>query len=160
MIFHHQSHIWQKLWVSSYEPKCCQPIKLQDSLKCNISRKKWMMKFIFGIQINIEVWYKLVLPIWVSVTRHAKSTQNKFAYLCIISRKAWGRELIFCPCINANVFYKLLVSLRMCIARHAQSIQSSMFTISLQFLKENVKNEVDFLPADKRQRFIQSDIII
>ena len=51
----------------SYGPKCCQPIKLQDSLKCNISRKKWMMKFIFGMQINIEVFYKLILSFWVCV---------------------------------------------------------------------------------------------
>ena len=29
-----------KFWFSSYEPECCWPIKLQDSLKCNISRKK------------------------------------------------------------------------------------------------------------------------
>ena len=28
-----------KFWVSKFEPKCCQPIKLQDSLKCNIVRK-------------------------------------------------------------------------------------------------------------------------
>ena len=28
-----------KFWFSSYGPKCCQPIKLQDSLKCNISKK-------------------------------------------------------------------------------------------------------------------------
>ena len=27
-------------WFSSYVPKCGQPIKLQDSLKCNISRRK------------------------------------------------------------------------------------------------------------------------
>ena len=33
------------------------------------------------------------------------------------------------------------------------------FIISLQYLKENVKDE-DFLPADKRQRFLQSDTII
>ena len=25
-----------KFWISSYGPKCCQPIKLQDSLNCNI----------------------------------------------------------------------------------------------------------------------------
>ena len=31
---------------------------------------------------------------------------------------------------------------------------------SLQYLKENMKDEVDFLFADKRQRFIQSDTII
>ena len=29
-----------KFWFSSYEPKCCQPIKLQDCVKCNISGKK------------------------------------------------------------------------------------------------------------------------
>ena len=29
-----------KFQVSSYGPKCCQPIKLQDSLKCNTIRKK------------------------------------------------------------------------------------------------------------------------
>ena len=36
-----------KFWFSSYESKYCQPIKLQDLLKCNILRKKWMIKFIF-----------------------------------------------------------------------------------------------------------------
>ena len=29
-----------KFWVSSYGPKCCQPIKLQNSLKCNTLRRK------------------------------------------------------------------------------------------------------------------------
>ena len=87
-----------KFWFSSYGPKCCQPIKLQDSLKCNISRKKWMMKFVFCIQINIKVLYKLILSFWVCATRHVQSTQNKkFAYLCNISRKALGVKLIFLP---------------------------------------------------------------
>ena len=35
-----------------------------------------------------------------------------------------------------------------------------MFTISSQYCKENVKDEVDFLPADKRQRFLQGDTVI
>ena len=29
-----------KFGYSSYGPKCCQPINLQDSSKCNILRKK------------------------------------------------------------------------------------------------------------------------
>ena len=29
-----------KFWFWSYGLKCCQPIKLQDSLECNIPRKK------------------------------------------------------------------------------------------------------------------------
>ena len=32
--------------------------------------------------------------------------------------------------------------------------------ISLQYLKENLKDEDDFLPADKRQKFFQIDTII
>ena len=122
-----------KFWFSSYGPKCCQPIKLQDSLKCNISRMKWMMKFIFGMQINIEVFYKLILSFWECETKHAQSTQSKkFAYLCNISRKAWGKEvkLIFWLQTNTKVFYKLILSLWVCVAKHAQSTQNK-FTISL-----------------------------
>ena len=91
-----------KFWVASYGPKCCQPIKLQDSLRCNILRKKWMMKCIFGMQINIEVFYNLILSFWVCVTKHSQSTQNKFAYLCNISSKAWEMKLIFCQQINTS----------------------------------------------------------
>ena len=48
----------------------------------------------------------------------------------------------------------------MCAAKHAQSTQSNKFTISSQHLKENVKDEVDFLPAAKHQGFLQIDTII
>ena len=47
------------------------------------------MKFIFGMQINIEVFCKVILSFWVSVTRHAQSTQNNFTYLGNISIKGW-----------------------------------------------------------------------
>ena len=38
------------------------------------------MKFIFGMQINIEVFKKLLLLYWTCGTRYTQSTQN-FAYL-------------------------------------------------------------------------------
>ena len=66
------------------------------------------MKFNFGMQINIEVSYKLIL----SLSNHSLSTQNK------------------------------------------------KFVISVQYFKENVKNEVEFLPAYKHQSFLQIDTII
>ena len=126
LIFHHQSYIWQ-----NYSSPCCQPIKLQDSLKCNTLRKKWMIKFVFCIQINIKLLYKFMRSFWVCATRHAQSTQNKkFAYLCNISSKAWEMKLIFCVQINAKVFYKLIVSLWACLVRHAQNTQNNKLTIS------------------------------
>ena len=44
----------------------------------------------------------------------------------------------------------------MCVARHGQSAPNN----TLEYLKENVKNEVDFLHADKHRRFLQFDTII
>ena len=104
-----------------------------------------------------KVIHKLILSCSACIGRHAQSTQNKkFLYLCNISRKTWKMKLIFCFLINIKVFCKMIVSHWVCIARHAQSTQK----ISLQYLKENVKDEIDFLPVDKHQRFLQIDTII
>ena len=54
----------------------------------------------------------------------------------------------------------MVVSLCVYVAREAQSTKNSQFAISLQYLKENIKDEVDFLPADKCWRFFQIDTII
>ena len=43
---------------------------------------------------------------------------------------------------------------------HAQSTRNNYSTISLQYRKENVKDEDDFLPADKHQSFLQIDTFI
>ena len=37
-----------KYWFSSYGLRYCQPIRLQDSSKCNISKKKWWWKLFFA----------------------------------------------------------------------------------------------------------------
>ena len=50
-----------KSWSSCYGSKCCWPIKLQDSLKCNLSRKEGVMKFVFGLQIRTKVFYKYII---------------------------------------------------------------------------------------------------
>ena len=67
-----------------------------------------MMKFTFGIQINMEV-FKLTRSFWVCVTGHAQNTQN------------------------------------------------NMFPISLQYLRKDVSDEVDFLYADKHKGVLQID---
>ena len=125
-----------KFWFLSYRAGCCWSIKLQDSLKCNISRKKWMMKFITGKQMNVEIFYNFVLLFWACLARHVQSTQIVFLSLQI-SRKMWRMKLIFCLHINTKVFCKLVVCLWVSVARHTQSTQSNKFAISLQYLKEN-----------------------
>ena len=41
------------------------------------------------------------------------------------------------------------------IVKHSQSSQNSKFAMSLQYLKKEVKDEVDFLHADKHQSFLK-----
>ena len=100
------------------------------------------MKFIFGIQIIIEVFYKLLLSFWVCVARHAQSTQNKFSYLCN-PEKHGGVKLIFCLQINTKVCYKLIISLWLCVVRYG---------MSLKYL--------NFLSSNKYQRFLQIYAVI
>ena len=43
------------------------------------------------------------------------------------------------------------------MVKHSQSFQSSIFVMSLQYLKKEVRDEVDFLHADKHQSFLPVD---
>ena len=43
------------------------------------------------------------------------------------------------------------------MAKYSQSSQNSKFSLSIQYLKKEVRDEVDFLHADKHQSFLQVD---
>ena len=47
-----------------------------------------------------------------------------------------------------------------CVAKHVQITQNNKFTISLQYFKKEVSDEVDFLHADKHESFLQVDTMI
>ena len=64
--------------------------------------------------------------------------------------------MIFCMKINIKVYYKLLVSFLLVVAWHAQN---SKFVISLQYIKKEGKDEVDFLHVDEHQAIHQADTI-
>ena len=48
----------------------------------------------------------------------------------------------------------------MCVARHAQITKNNKVTFSLQYLKREVSDEVDFLHADEHESFLQIDTMI
>ena len=43
------------------------------------------------------------------------------------------------------------------LVKHSQNSQNSKFAMSLQYVKKEVRNEVDFLAVDKHQSFLQVD---
>ena len=50
--------------------------------------------------------------------------------------------------------------LGVCVARHPQITQHNKFAISLQYLKKEMSDEVDFLHAGKYESFLQIDTMI
>ena len=69
-------------------------------------------------------------------------------------------KLIFCLQMNVKGFFKLLLSFYVCVIRHTQITQDSKFAVSLQYLKKELSDEVDFLHADKHEILLQIDSMI
>ena len=125
-----------KFWFSSYGSKCCWPIKLQDSLKCNIPKKKWMMKFIFGMQIDVKVFDKLILSFWVCVAIHTQSTQNKkFIYISLQYLQENMGEKVDFSLVKYKSSVKVLTNVDTVFLRCAKpGISKAPKIISLQYL--------------------------
>ena len=69
-------------------------------------------------------------------------------------------KLLFYMLINIKDFFKLILSFSVCVTKHAQITQNNKFAISLQYVKKEVSDEVDFLHADKHESFLQIDTMI
>ena len=106
------------------------------------------MNFIFGLQVNIEVFYKLILSFWLCITRHAQSTKNnKLVYLCSISRKAWGIDVDFLHAGKHKNLQQIDTITLMGMIKHFQSSQNSKLAMSLEYLKIEIRDEVVFFFA-------------
>ena len=77
-----------------------------------------MMKFIFCMHINIEVFCKVIPSIWVSVTRHAHSTQNKVCISLQYPHRRMGDEVDFLP---ANKHKRFLQDDSIALGMHRQT---------------------------------------
>ena len=65
--------------------------------------------------------------------------------LCQISRNKGGMNLIFLHAEKHQFFYKSRLSILVGMAIYVQSTQNNKFSKSLQYLKKEVRNKVDFL---------------
>ena len=118
-----------------------------------------MMKFVFGMQINIEVFYKLILSFWVCPTRLAQSTQNKnFAYLCNISRSCWrgSGEVDFLPANKHKSFLQVDgKNWVMKLFFYADKLLQIYIMILMVMVKHFQSSHVDIFHGDKHQSFLK-----
>ena len=119
-------------------------------------------------EVNDEFWHaeKLrnflqinTIILGVRIQTYPKFQEKEVCISMQYVQKNIGLKWFFCLQINTKVFYKVIV-FWMCITRLFHSMQDKKFAISVQDIKKNGKNEVDFLLAGKHQRFLQSDTII
>ena len=97
LTFHCKYHIWQNVFFFlSYGLKCCQPIRLHDYWKFNISRMTWARKLILEcnwVSIEATSWSRHLEWVWWGMSGHAQSSIKW--WVSNISRMSWGMKLIF-----------------------------------------------------------------
>ena len=66
--------------------------------------------------------------------------------------------MTFCMTIIMKACFKLTYTMiLMEMVKYSQSSQIASFAMPLQYLRKDVRDEVDFLHADKHQSFLQVD---
>ena len=103
-------------------------------------------------------WYYHFRYRWPAMPKLPKITS--FLFLCNILREKWVMKLFFYMEIKMKLTYKLILWFFMKVAKYSQGPQNSKFAMSLQYLEKEVKDKVDFLHADKYQKFLQGDTTI
>ena len=99
------------------------------------------------MQINIELFYKLILSFLVCVTRHNQNTQNKKVDFLAADKH---KSILQDDSITLGVYSQVC---------KATSTQSNKFAISLQYFQNCIGDEADFLPADEHKSLLQDDSI-
>ena len=69
-------------------------------------------------------------------------------------------KLIFFHADEDESLLQIDTMILMEMVKHSQSSKNSKFAMAFQYLKKEVRDQVDFLHADKHQSFLQGDIII
>ena len=111
------------------------------------------MKFIFCMQINIKISYKLISTLWVSkfaddaiiIERHNQAYSKvlkvtSLHYLYNISKKKLGMEFILCMQINVKVSTSWLYRFLMEVARYVRSTQNRKLVLFFQYIKKKYRN--------------------
>ena len=112
------------------------------------------MKWFFCLQINMKVFYKVILSFWVCATTVTQSTQNnKFAISWQYLKENRKNEVYFLLVDKLQRFLQIdTIFLGVC-GRNAQITQNNKFSISLQYLKKEVSDEVDLFYMQISMKF-------
>ena len=116
------------------------------------------MKFIFGMQRNSKIFYKLIV-IFLGLHNQAypKCLKQKICISFQHPQKNMGDEIALLAADKYKSFIQdTRLSFWVYVSRLAESTQNNKFARSLQYFKENGMNEVGFMLADNIKDFFKS----
>ena len=110
-----------------------------------------------------ESFLQIHVMIFMGMVKHSQSSHNsKFAMSFQYLKQEVRDEVAFLHAdkhqsflqsdfntLSIKVSYKVILSLLICIIKHSQSTQSNKFALSLKYLKNELRDGVYFLLADK-----------
>ena len=106
-------------------------------------RKKWSWFFACRKTSKISSnWYYHFRCVWPGMPKLPKITI--FLFRSNTLRKKWVMKLIFYMQIRMKFTYNLILWLLMGMIKHSQSSENRKFAMSLQYLENEVRNEVGF----------------
>ena len=142
LIFLNQSHTWQNSGSR---------VMSQNAVSQSNCRILWN---VISQEVNDEVYFwhadeyqsllqvdTIILGVYPGMPKIPKI--RSLHIFAISPEKHWGWSWFFCLNINKKVFFKLIECYWVCIARLAQSTWNNKFTMSLQYVKVNVKDGVN-----------------
>ena len=146
----------------------------------NVFRKKWVVKLIFCMEINMKGSCIFILWFLMGMVMNYQSSQNsKFAIqyfynvFTMFKKRSWDEVDFFCLQINIKVSYKLISALwssrfparwyyhywwawsRIILS----NTQSDKCVISLQYLKKEVRDRAHFVHTDQHQSFYKLTLL-
>ena len=94
--------------------------------------------------------------VWPGMAKLSKITS--FLFFCNVIRKKWVMKVIYYMHVKMKITHKLIRWFFMGMVKHPQSSQKSKFAMPFQYLEKEVRDEADFVHADKHQNFLQVDL--
>ena len=104
-----------------------------------------VMKFFFWHADKLRSFLQVdTIILGVRSQVYPEYPQWQVSNIVAISRENEKDEVDFFP-VHKQGFFKLIPSFEMCVSRHIQITQTNKFAISLQYVKKEVSDEVNFV---------------
>ena len=100
-------------------------------------------------------WYSHFRSVWPGMPKLGKI--KSLLFFCNVLRNKWVIKLIFCMQINIQVSYKLILWFWCWWSNIPKVLKIASLQCLHNISKKDVRDEVDFLHADKHQTFLQVD---